>query len=161
MSRRPWISLGALAGALWLGSCGLLGGKTDPSPTLNVPFGSSACLNNSGQKIQAYFDGTVDPVDWKNTFDCVLQALALLRKYTINPSFSPNDVQVLAKTFLVTNQPIPLELVQAAFEVKASVLGGTKDLLTMEELTEFAQALTLIRDESTALIPLLHYRKTS
>lgn len=160
MRSRPWISFGALLGAALLGSCGLLGGKSDPSPNLNVPYGT-ACLNNSGQKIQAYFDGTVDPDDWKSTFDCVLQALALLEKYGINPSLAPADVVNLAKTFLVTNQPVPLELVQAAFEVKASVLGGSKDSLTMQELSEFGQALTVIRDESTALIPLLHYRKTS
>src|SRR3954470_12849212 len=62
-------------------SCGILGGKNDPGSTLDFPTPLTGCLDNTGERLTNYLNGSIDPKEWKLGLDCTNDSLKMLNKY--------------------------------------------------------------------------------
>ena len=136
--------------------CGLFGKKDDPNTT--AAMGATSCLNNVGPQIQNYTSGAISQSDWGQTFDCVGNAVQLFKSFVqgSDPNgYTQSDIQLLVTRFLITNKAISMDFIAAVFELKASIYGGTKDLLTHDELDRFLAVQAVLKTQTTALIPFL------
>ena len=136
--------------------CGLFGKKDDPLTT--AMMGATSCLNNVGPQIKNYVSGSVSQSDWGTTFDCVSSAVTLFKNFVQGSDpkgFTQSDIQILVSRFLITNKSIPPEFIAAVFDLKASIYGGTADILTYDELDQFLAVQDILKTQTTNLIPFL------
>ncbi|MGK5083967.1 hypothetical protein WDW37_11760 [Bdellovibrionota bacterium FG-1] len=147
--------------ACLLTSCGLLGNKGEINKLLDFAPDSIGCMNDAGPRVQAYYSGTIDPATWGATWDCATNSLTLFKKFvrtSVTDGYTQNDIRALLGAFLMTNVSVSPALVNALFELKASLFGGAKDTLTLSEIDALIDFLKVGKTESTRLIPLLAKR---
>src|SRR3954465_7483556 len=158
----PSRGLGAASAALLLigcSACGLLGGKTDPGTTLDFPTPLTGCLDNTGTRLTTCLNGTIDPKEWKQGLDCTNDSLKMLNKYGgAAGGYTQENIRSLIQTLVLTDQKLPDDFVPAVFDLKASLFGGSRELLTIAEVEQIMQLITVLRDESLKLLPLLKAR---
>lgn len=144
-------------------SCGILGNKSNIDTLLNYNPQAMGCLNQVGANIQAYYKGTIDAATWQGTWNCATQNLALFKQF-VQPSdpngFTQSDIYDFISKVLLTNVPITPDLVNAVFELKASLFGGTKDILALSEIDQVTNFLNVMSQQTTNLIPYLTLRVT-
>ena len=143
--------------------CGKFGAK-DPNPNMAALGMGTACLNDIGPQMTNYLQGNVSAADWGKTWDCVNSTMTLFTTFVKgnDPNgYNQADIQALIKTFLLTKTPISDPFVDAVFELKASLFGGNKSVLTLDEINRFIALEVVLKTETTALIPYLVNHKNS
>ncbi len=144
-----------------LTSCGILGKKDDIQRALEYKTGGKGCLNDFSKTLSTYFDGSISETEWKYTFDCTIDALDIFKQFVKGSSeegYSQEDIHKLVSNFLVTDRTVTKELITATFALKASLLGGSKELLQKDELNNFMSFLRVARDSSLKVLPDLQAR---
>jgi hypothetical protein len=141
--------------------CGLFGSKAPKDSAIDYGDGATGCLNNLGPQFERYFKGEVSIADWQTVFTCADDALGQFRRFvrgSDNGNYTRADMRAFIGQFLVTNQPITEALVGSAFELKASVFGGSDQAVTPAELDRFQSLMKVVSNDSAALIPHLFNR---
>jgi hypothetical protein len=138
--------------------CGILGTKGDVSSLFQYNPGNLGCLNTAGANAQAFLAGTIARSDWDATFSCATSSLNMFTRFVISsdPSgYTKADIQSFVGKFLLTNAPVTDALVEAGFQLKAAVLGGTDQIFTNDEINKFVTLINLLQTESDALLPMM------
>lgn len=152
----------ALIGALT--ACGRFGEKTDLSKLLEYAPDGAGCLNELGPRFERYFEGRIEKPEWEATWDCATDTITLFKEFVRGgdqAGYTRKDIHTLVSDYLLTEKTISRELIDSAFELKATLLGGNKDLLTVAELDRFVELLKIGKRETTALLPHLQKRSRS
>lgn len=142
--------------------CGALGNKDGDNGSIDFQTDDKGCLNEFGDNIRGYFDATIDEKKWDHSLKCVTNALKTFKKFargSVEGGYNTEDVHTLMEKTLLTNEKVPNELVETTMELKASFFGGRKSVLTKDEVDRIIEGIELIRDRSTAVLPLLKLRK--
>lgn len=148
---------------LGFAGCGILGKKTDLNQLLNYNPQAVGCMNQIGPNVKAYYQGTIDAATWGATWDCATTNLDLFKQFVhaSDPSgFTRGDIQSFVSGFLITNQTITPELIGALFELKASLFGGTKDIIAPAEIDAVNNFLGVLKVQTTQLLPFMVTRVT-
>jgi hypothetical protein len=143
-----------------LSSCGLFGSKDDPDRQLDFPQSYGGCFNEAGVRFENYLKGEIVAQEWGKAWDCTMDSLRLLNKFAgTSTGWKHSDLKSLVETLVITDSDLPDTFMPAAFELKASLVGGSKDKLTAEELNKIIEVFRVIKEESSAFIPHLVKRK--
>ncbi len=139
-----------------LSGCGVFGQKAAALRNLAYQSDQMGCLNGFAEKLKQYTDGSIPPTEWKGSMECVSSNIELFQKF-VQPSspegYSIEEMQVFVSRFLLTTQPVSEDLIKAAFEFKAALLGGSTDHISPVELQTFLSNLSAIKQISLDLLP--------
>lgn len=137
-------------------SCGILGDKSDLKRLLDYNPDGVGCMNQIGPHFQAYYEGTIDEATWAGTWDCAIDNLALFKRFVRSSDaagYTKEDIHGFVSGFLITNGSVTAQLVAALFDLKASLFGGTRDLISLSEFDRIVGILSTIKTETTRLLP--------
>jgi hypothetical protein len=143
----------ALTGLL---GCGVLGEKPNLKRLLDYNPGGVGCMNQIGSNFKAYYDGTIDEATWKGTWDCATDNLMLFKRFVSasDPAgYTKEDIHGFVSGFLITNGSVTPELVVALFDLKASLFGGSREVISLTEFDRIVAILGTIKTETTSLLP--------
>ncbi len=146
----------AFASSLVLSGCGILGDKDELSRLLDYNPDAVGCLNELGPRFQAYYRGDIQEEKWIATWDCGIDSLNLFKKFVKSSDargYTQDDLRAFVSRFLFTAAPVTPELVRATFELKSSLFGGSREIITPEEMTSITDFLQTLKIESTRLLP--------
>lgn len=153
-----WSLIGA---ALCTTGCGILGQK--PPFDKSILFKSnSGCLNQFGKQFETYLVGDVTASDWETTWGCVDATLTQFRTFTRGSDpdgYTVSDIKMLLESFLLTNKTISDSFVESNLELKASLIGGSPRVLSYGEVDRLRDLLSLVKKETSGLIPFMKARK--
>lgn len=138
--------------------CGIMGDKKPSKTQLTLAEG---CFDKLGPSIMKFIDGDIAESEWKGTWNCATDSLKLFRTYAKGANdvgFSAAELKGFAETFLLTNKPISLQMVQAFFELKSSLFGGDPQYITKPELDLAIKYAEDLGNETARLIPFLRAR---
>lgn len=142
------------ASIIGLSGCGILGKKEDMSRTFSNQEGG--CLDTIGDKATQYIDGEISAASWAQVFDCVENQLDTFDRF-VKPEtpagYSQADITGLIANFLIKTKPVNNDLTQGFLQFKASLFGGTRQLLTKSELTQVRKFILGIKSASLQLLP--------
>jgi hypothetical protein len=158
------IVFGLLILALSSQACGLLGKKQDPNSTLLYQTANAGCLDNIGTQIKQYSQGTISESDLNGAWNCVSSSLTLFGQFirgSVPDGYTPDDVQIFITHFLYSQGAINMDLVQSVFALKASLFGGTADVITLDEIGKLLSLVTVLQTETVAVLPHLAQRATN
>lgn len=134
-----------------------MGPKQGQGNVLQLAVLSNGCLNDSSL-IQRYLIGNTTADEWGSKWDCVTGSLQKLQALASpGESFDAGEMQLLLEN-LVTDQPVPLELVQAGYVFKASLLGGSATAFNNDDINRLVSFLGTLKSVTTSLIPILALR---
>jgi len=157
------ISSFAFAGLILnITSCGLLGTKNRPAAA-GGPVGTG-CLNNSGDLLTRFANGTISRDEWNTSFDCINASLKFFTEYVHGAnqdSYSQADMYTLVSRFLITNHNVDQGLMAGAFSLKAALFGGNTSEFTLGEVELVKDALTHLRDITGDLIPYMQLQNSA
>jgi hypothetical protein len=141
--------------------CGRKEERQLPNAALEYFSENAGCLNEFGPKSERYLQGAISDSEWNASAGCAIESLKLFSRYirgSFEEGYSPEDIRAFVARFLMTDREVRIELVRAAFEFKAALLGGSQDRLTRAELQRLITLLDGTREASRALIPHLYRR---
>lgn len=142
-------------------ACGLLGPKKDAASRVRAGAGAG-CLDALGPQVEAFVAGDLSPAEWDATTGCLVDQLTMFKRY-VRPSqadgYSPRDITAFVTSTLVTQGAVTPALIQATFELKRSLLGGSASRVTARELELVLAAIHTGRRLTTPLLPLLKERR--
>ena len=136
-------------------SCGLLGDKDSKSKTTKLNQ-STGCLDTLGPLLRSYLKGTVDANEWVQTWTCVDDTLQTFIQYVRGSSqnaFTQDDIKLLVSRFIITGKPITPEFISGLFAMKATLFGGSTELLTKAEVNQFRILTRFLKVRTVSLIP--------
>lgn len=161
-----WVSAVSVCVAIVL-SAGCAGEQQQYFTEPNVQMKGANCLATSLSKFTEFFEGNVSESDIHGFWDCFDTTITSIERYmegsAENGNYKSQDIrQFVAKYFLKSSEPdgiiIGDQLLDELMEVKRQFLGGSRQILTQEEITkthrlvkEF-RSLTLRIHPSIALI---------
>lgn len=143
---------------LSLSACGKMGSKDTADRTLKQ---TNACLDTIGDRVERYFDGTIEESEWVATFDCVADQVDFFSRYVRGETptgYSQNDIDAMVRKFLITDRALARSFVPSLFDLKASLFGGSPTVVTKDELQKFLKLNSVIREETRLLLPYLAAR---
>ncbi len=129
-----------------------------PSSALTMEGARLGCLNDVGSRVRGFTDGSIDEASWRVPWDCASNGLEQFVRYVRGASpdgYTPEELQAFVSAYLYTSKPLPLALVRAGFELKASLLGGSASLLTASEIRALEDLISAAERESALLLPAL------
>lgn len=136
--------------------CGLFGSKDGKDLVLQPQANGIGCLNDLGDKFSRYFKGAIEENEWQKSFDCVVDQVAFFKRYIRGnhpQGYSKADIAALTRNFLITNRPVTDQFVASIFDIKASLIGGSPDVITPSELDEFMELTKVLKRESLQVLP--------
>ncbi|MGE0614820.1 MAG: hypothetical protein AB7P04_04200 [Bacteriovoracia bacterium] len=157
MSFKPTLA-GVLVFLSVAAGCGILGEKDPLNEVLTYGAKKTGCLNELGPRFERYMRGDVSREEWDETWDCTIDSLELFIKFVSEGSaqgYTQGDILSFVRKVLVTNVPVSNELVAATFKLKASLLGGSDEVLKKDELRVFVGFLRVAKVETMKLLPAL------
>ena len=153
--------MAVLLALMGLSGCGLFGNRQDPNTILNYATPNAGCLDNIGKQVVQYSGGQISTPEWTGAWDCVSSSLTLFAQFirgSVPDGYTPQDIQVFMSHFLFSQAPISKDLVQSAFALKASVFGGTVDVITFDEVNKLLSLIKVLKIETTRILPYLASR---
>lgn len=151
------IKILAAAGFLaFIAGCGALGEKDKPRAFIEFGDDKKGCLNNLGSNVSNYLVGQVDAKSWGRSFDCLIETLELFEEF-VQPEklegYTRRDLKELISRILITDSQISDALIAHAFDLKASILGGSNEILSFGEVDRLMGVLRTLQFQSLALLP--------
>ncbi len=160
--KRSALLASALVASLTVSGCGLLGEKGDLKKLLEYNSEYMGCLNELGPRFTRYVDGAIEKPEWESTWDCAIDSLEMFKKYvngSVENGYSREDIRAFLNDFMLTaDRQVSPELMAVSFELKASIFGGSAELLTYEEMDRFIGMLKVGKKQSTEVLPHLQLR---
>ena len=144
-----------------LPGCGKFGDRQDPDFLLRYKPPGIGCLNGLGPVLEKYTKGQLSSEEWAAACDCVTGGVAQFELRILPASeagYDRADVSAFLAKFLLTEYPENAGLVGSLFVLKAAVIGGTTEVITIPELHEFSRLVGVIKRETLALLPFLKAR---
>ena len=138
--------LGMTAGSLWVkrDDCTGLGGGGNKARKLEflcaeaLQQGCDVLVTGGGR--QSNHCRMTAAAANKLGLDCTNDSLKMLNKYSgTDGGYTQENIRSLIQTLVLTDQKLPDDLMPAIFELKASLFGGSKDLLTVAETEQTEQ----------------------
>ena len=65
-------------------------------------------------------------------------------------------MKTFASSFLIQQKNVTTKLISSSFKLKASLLGGTGNVITHKELDQFSALLEVLKNETTRLLPYVY-----
>jgi hypothetical protein len=137
-------------------SCGIFGKKQDPSSILMYQTADAGCLDNLGTQVKAYSNGTISETDLTGAWNCVSSSLTLFGQFirgSVPNGYTPDDIQIFISHFMYSQGTISTDLVKSVFALKASLFGGTADVVTLDEIGSLLTLVTVLQTETTQMLP--------
>lgn len=160
---RSRLGIGFLLIALTHSACGLFGNKANRNRFIDFASGRSGCLNEFGKQAERFLVGDIGATEWNETWECAAESLTLFKEFVSGSDpagYTAEDLQSFARTILVTDRPVALNLVQAALAFKAGFLGGSEKVLRYDEVERLVIVFRVLKIETARLIPFLRARAT-
>jgi hypothetical protein len=136
--------------------CGVFGKKQDPSSTLLYQTANAGCLDNIGTQVKQYSNGTISETDLTGAWNCVSSSLTLFGQFirgSVPNGYTPDDIQLFISHFMYSQGTISMDLVNSVFALKASLFGGTADVVTLDEIGNLLNLITILQTETTQVLP--------
>ena len=133
-------------------------GSRKPSDRSLAQGQNTGCYDTLGDRVKRFFDGRIDAGEWNSTFDCVNDQVTFFRKYvrgSAEDGYNQADIAALVRKFLITRTTVSDAFIASIFDIKASVFGGSVDVITPTEIDEFLKLSEVLRNESSAILPTL------
>lgn len=157
MGQAAVLILAAGIGALPLSGCGKLGEKLEAAKILDYKSAQAGCLNEIGPRFEKYLAGEIEAAVWEGTWDCIIDSLELFQRFakgsSSDDSFTQNDIRLFVSKFLLTSKPVTLRFIRSAFELKASLMGGSRETIARAELLRTLHFFRHLKETSTTLLP--------
>lgn len=163
-SHSPLFSLIALASALAaaaLPGCGAKKTEELSKKAMNALAARSGCLNTMDARFRAFAAGDITESEWSDTWNCAIDALEMFKGYIRGSApngYTSEDLRAFVSHFLLTGREVTPELMKATFDFKASVLGGTREVLTYDEISKVIDLFRVTERGTVGMIPLLRAR---
>ena len=144
-----------------LSGCGRLGLNPPTESTLEFKMGGEGCLNDLGRQLEQFAGGTIPESEWEGAWDCATQSFEQFKVYargSEESGFTAGDLETLVSGFLITNRPIPGDLMEDVLRIKSGLLGGSSRVLSYEELDQVLELMAWAKEATSSLIPLLKER---
>ncbi|MBS1963598.1 MAG: hypothetical protein JST04_15395 [Bdellovibrionales bacterium] len=139
-------------------------GSKKPAERTLLPGRDMGCYDKLGDRVTRFFAGAIEDAEWQDTFDCVNDQLTFFKKYVRGEApegYNQSDIGALVRKFLIVNRPISDAFISSIFDIKASVFGGSANVITPKEIDEFLNLSEVVRRESSALLPRLQAKRRS
>lgn len=156
-----FFSFSLIVGLLAASSCGQLDPKKDANKTL-LPGRDVGCYDKLGERVTRYFSGQIETAEWEDTFDCVNDQLTFFKKYVrgnVSGGYNRADIAALVRQFLIVKRPVSDQFIASIFDIKASIFGGSENVITTAQIDQFLRLSEVLRKETVALLPALQARK--
>lgn len=159
LKRMAAVGVTVIAGAAAFSGCGLKIGE-HPNQDVTVHLGSAetACLNGAAQTVADYFHGKTSDSQISGVFDCASNSLKLFQERTEGSRpgvYTPGELRKFLERYFLRDFTISDALMSEFMELKKTLLGGSTDELTVEELERLRNLLLTLRDVSVKLRPYL------
>jgi hypothetical protein len=148
--------------ALFAVACGNKPERKLPNKALEYFSRNAGCLNQLGPEIDKFLVGEIRSDELERTSFCLAESLRLFKrniKGSHAAGYTQQDIQAFVQKFLMTDSVITPELVSHVFEVKASLFGGTGEILLRAEVDRMIELIETARGEAQKLLPLLASRR--
>ncbi|OFZ22217.1 MAG: hypothetical protein A2X94_01805 [Bdellovibrionales bacterium GWB1_55_8] len=145
----------AISGALMASSCNFHF-RESPSPEKAMQLGDSdsGCLTGSFEKISAYLNGRASDQQITTVWNCLSRSLQLFSERTRGAKpgvYTPDELRGFLEKYFLTDFHITDGLLRESMELKCTLLGGSPDVLTLEELQRTRQLVQVLMEQSIAL----------
>src|SRR3954470_18948175 len=121
---------------LGLAACGKFGEKDGSHSLFDYAPESIGCLNDIGPRVQKFVNGDISEAEWGATCDCAIDSLGQFKKFVHgsgpDDTYTQADISGFLANFLLTTYPNNAKLVSSGFELKAALVGGSRDFATGE-----------------------------
>jgi hypothetical protein len=155
-----WMAL-LICASMTLTSCSWLRDQPKPQIAFDSKQLDLSCLQSMPSQLQKLFagkysDSNADIRSIQTIWGCLDQSLHTFSKYThgSNSTFYTNDeLQSFANRYLPADNLFSKSLVDSIFKLKAAVLGGETDRITVEEITKLRGKLNRFGEIIIPLAP--------
>jgi hypothetical protein len=159
LKRAAAVFLTVVSGAAAFSGCGLKIGERPNQDTI-VELGSAqtACLSGASHTLADYFHGKASDNQISSVFSCASNSLKLFQERTrgARPGiYSPAELKKFLTRYFLRDFLISDALMEEFMELKKTLLGGSTDELTMDELDRLRSLLDTLRDVVVRLRPYL------
>ncbi len=147
-----------IAIALLLQGCGLLGQREDFRRFIEVNKEYLGCLNAFPETFDRYVEGKVTEAEWIFPWECLSTTITSFKQFVrpgTKDGYTQNDIHLFVSNFLVTDKPVPADVIQTGFALKAALLGSGSVYLSGEEIDRVANLLLSLKDVTARAIPAL------
>lgn len=114
------------------------------------------CLSNAGSVMQNYFDGKASEKELTDFWNCLYHSFDLFAHYTkgaSNEFYTPQELGGFLTKYFLNGKVIPAPLLEEAMAIKQSILGGSTDKLTKEELQLTLNLIRVFQQETLRMQP--------
>ncbi|MFL5812085.1 MAG: hypothetical protein ACJ763_00790, partial [Bdellovibrionia bacterium] len=148
--RTGTVLLTVLAGASAFSGCGLkIGERPNQDVTVQLGSAETACLSGAAHTLSDYFHGHASDNQISGVFNCASNSLKLFQERTrgARPGvYSPAELRKFLERYFLRDFTISDALLSEFMELKKTLLGGSTDELTMDELERLRGLLDTLRD---------------
>ncbi len=132
--------------------------RESPGGEGSMQFGSSqpGCLSGAAQRISAFLKGEASQREVLAVADCFSSSLQLFGERTrgADPDFyTPNELRGFLERYFLKTTKISDGLLREAMELKCTLLGGSPERLTRDELARAADLIRIVGEEAAKLEP--------
>ena len=124
-------------------------------------FTKDSCLNTNKQFISRYFAGHTDESELDSFFDCIDDNIQTVLNHTEtgNPNYYTQTELRRLMQYMGTNRAKAEQISQALIDLKAGLIGGRTNRLTLKEIAVCRKILNILRERMRAvrgIIPVLN-----
>ncbi len=144
--------------AICLFSCGEL----KPKNKTLLPSNDIGCFDKLGARVSKYIDGNIESDEWIETFTCVNDQVRFFKKYVRGSAangYSKEDIAALIRKLLIVNRTVSDQFITSIFEIKASIFGGSSEVITATEIDQFLKFSDVLKTETLTLMPAVKARR--
>ena len=140
--------------------CGWLHNRNPPAGQLSANLGQYTCLNESGQKVTGYLNGSLNADGVREFTGCVRTALRRFMMYTsdsVEGGYRPEDLQhFLNSHYLSKTQQLSDQFVKDIMDLKVVILGGRRTVITDDEINKMIDLVTVVQNYAIDNLPYIH-----
>ena len=118
----------------------------------------SGCLNGTSQVIARYLSGEGTAAEISGVWHCLSKSLKLFSERTRGAQegvYKPEELRGFLEKYFLKNEKISNVMLDEIMELKCTLLGGTKNALTLDELNRTLKLLEILDTQTQSLLPFM------
>lgn len=130
------------------------------TPIENEPIqmkaSDSGCLSRASSTFNRFFEGIATESEVENLWNCASRSLQLFSQRTRGNTsglYKPKELRGFLEKYFLKEVKISDPLLREAMEIKCTLLGGSPDTLTLDELNQTLELIQLLKKHSLNLLP--------
>ena len=130
-----------------------IGEKPAQNPEINLGD-QVGCLSDMGVVLSRFLNGDIEDEELNKFGECAIYSIETFKTYTVgekDEEYHPGEIRHFLQQYFMKDKTISDELLNQVMNLKILILGGNKESITRDELTDFIEIVRVWKKEFISL----------